>query len=101
RHTRCLSDWSSDVCSSDLFFGVAKHKTLTRRFVGKGNRDFGVAAYCIADRRGIVDAVAVGRDLCYGQTDIRQKGTVRPDEPRTQIGRASCREREESRVEAG
>src|ERR1035438_10560111 len=20
RHTRCLSDWSSDVCSSDLFF---------------------------------------------------------------------------------
>src|SRR5438045_9405121 len=23
RHTRCLSDWSSDVCSSDLWFGVA------------------------------------------------------------------------------
>src|SRR5262245_63506265 len=22
RHTRCLSDWSSDVCSSDLFFLV-------------------------------------------------------------------------------
>src|SRR5205814_874263 len=22
RHTRCLSDWSSDVCSSDLVFGV-------------------------------------------------------------------------------
>src|SRR5205814_8037916 len=21
RHTRCLSDWSSDVCSSDLFAG--------------------------------------------------------------------------------
>src|SRR5205814_7303214 len=21
RHTRCLSDWSSDVCSSDLYFG--------------------------------------------------------------------------------
>src|SRR5205814_6846093 len=21
RHTRCLSDWSSDVCSSDLLFG--------------------------------------------------------------------------------
>src|SRR5205814_7895280 len=21
RHTRCLSDWSSDVCSSDLFHG--------------------------------------------------------------------------------
>src|SRR5205814_6925170 len=24
RHTRCLSDWSSDVCSSDLLF-VALH----------------------------------------------------------------------------
>src|SRR5205814_3902366 len=23
RHTRCLSDWSSDVCSSDLLEGVA------------------------------------------------------------------------------
>src|SRR5438045_6330234 len=23
RHTRCLSDWSSDVCSSDLPFGKA------------------------------------------------------------------------------
>mgnify|MGYP007116846178 CR=1 FL=1 len=22
RHTRCLSDWSSDVCSSDLGFSV-------------------------------------------------------------------------------
>src|SRR5205814_7967329 len=22
RHTRCLSDWSSDVCSSDLFLGA-------------------------------------------------------------------------------
>src|SRR5262245_63694034 len=24
RHTRCLSDWSSDVCSSDLLGPVAK-----------------------------------------------------------------------------
>src|SRR5205814_5960420 len=23
RHTRCLSDWSSDVCSSDLWFVTA------------------------------------------------------------------------------
>src|SRR5258705_10870531 len=22
RHTRCLSDWSSDVCSSDLLYGM-------------------------------------------------------------------------------
>src|SRR5258705_3388919 len=24
RHTRCLSDWSSDVCSSDLVLGQAE-----------------------------------------------------------------------------
>src|SRR5262245_63610111 len=24
RHTRCLSDWSSDVCSSDLLYGVGQ-----------------------------------------------------------------------------
>src|SRR5205814_4902534 len=24
RHTRCLSDWSSDVCSSDLDIGVVQ-----------------------------------------------------------------------------
>src|SRR5436853_921374 len=30
RHTRCLSDWNSDVCSSDLFFSI----TITSFFVG-------------------------------------------------------------------
>src|SRR5438045_6987562 len=27
RHTRCLSDWSSDVCSSDLGFAALSHPT--------------------------------------------------------------------------
>src|SRR2546429_5261411 len=26
RHTRCSRDWSSDVCSSDLFFGAHKYR---------------------------------------------------------------------------
>src|SRR5262245_63465617 len=29
RHTRCLSDWSSDVCSSDLYFRH-RGKTVAR-----------------------------------------------------------------------
>src|SRR5438045_5941168 len=29
RHTRCLSDWSSDVCSSDL--GAVGEQVLSRR----------------------------------------------------------------------
>src|SRR5947199_9054600 len=28
RHTRCLSDWSSDVCSSDLLYAVADGVTM-------------------------------------------------------------------------
>src|SRR5205814_1534287 len=31
RHTRCLSDWSSDVCSSDLYAGSNKVMKSTNR----------------------------------------------------------------------
>src|SRR5437899_12032541 len=31
RHTRCLSDWSSDVCSSDLTILVVEHDEETIR----------------------------------------------------------------------
>src|SRR5437899_12579526 len=35
RHTRCLSDWSSDVCSSDLFaIADAMTDPHTRRLLG-------------------------------------------------------------------
>src|SRR5262245_63701995 len=40
RHTRCLSDWSSDVCSSDL---------LARRFGGE-NRERGGNWIAVAER---------------------------------------------------
>src|SRR5258706_5728483 len=39
RHTRLVSDWSSDVCSSDL--------AMVRRWIGRYNRD-GLAG--LADR---------------------------------------------------
>src|ERR1035441_11007706 len=35
RHTRCLSDWSSDVCSSDL----PGHQKWNDRWVARGTRD--------------------------------------------------------------
>src|SRR5437899_962006 len=31
RHTRCLSDWSSDVCSSDLLHAAAVTRTIGHR----------------------------------------------------------------------
>src|SRR5882724_13542120 len=36
RHTRCLSDWSSDVCSSDLLAAWPQGDPLSRRYVGRG-----------------------------------------------------------------
>src|SRR5205814_5132304 len=36
RHTRCLSDWSSDVCSSDLPFARANARTR-QEVVGVGS----------------------------------------------------------------
>src|SRR5262245_64148021 len=39
RHTRCLSDWSSDVCSSDLpDRGLAQTVTPRRIGVGRARR---------------------------------------------------------------
>src|ERR1039458_10477764 len=39
RHTRCLSDWSSDVCSSDLKEGIAEvwRMVLDHRELLEGN----------------------------------------------------------------
>src|SRR5437899_11281804 len=57
RHTRCLSDWSSDVCSSDL------HLKKVSRQGDKG----GAAAYAIENRI---------TEICarFGQTEaMREK----------------------------
>src|SRR5258705_10724400 len=32
RHTRCLSDWSSDVCSSDLVIGNSRIETRDQNY---------------------------------------------------------------------
>src|SRR5205814_2581666 len=34
RHTRCLSDWSSDVCSSDLVERLAERQAVERASIG-------------------------------------------------------------------
>src|SRR5262245_63653486 len=33
RHTRCLSDWSSDVCSSDLMSFVQRRSDDTKKYI--------------------------------------------------------------------
>src|SRR5205814_3889297 len=47
RHTRCLSDWSSDVCSSDL---EGEPRCQRQADVGQGTDAGGVQAEALEDR---------------------------------------------------
>src|SRR3546814_18538813 len=95
-----ISDWSSDVCSSDLCF---KRLSCTQ-----ADRPFRCLRYVLATAvhraaDAVLDEAAIGiagmeiADSCrYLHAFPRQGGpcefmTIRPDI--TQIGRASCRER--------
>src|SRR5438045_176640 len=57
RHTRCLSDWSSDVCSSDLPEDRLDRAVFSRGWVGLG---VGLALLCLAlgVRAALVAALA-------------------------------------------
>src|SRR5205814_5139318 len=88
RHTRCLSDWSSDVCSSDLAYQLrARVRELVRDLPeGHDVRGYAEKQMELLDRLGHASSKAeegprVARD--------------RPgwDEIPREIGRASCRGR--------
>src|SRR5438045_5715213 len=100
RHTRCLSDWSSDVCSSDL--GSPGSALLRRSF----RKTFppavrGEGAY-LWDARGkqyldLAGSAAVNF-IGHGVSEIVSAMTEQARS--VEIGRESCREREErSRVD--
>src|SRR5947199_2550148 len=90
RHTRCLSDWSSDVCSSDL--------AATAR-IGPG----------LGDAQGTLDAVkeivrSVSLPLVVDADAIRAVAAdpkCLAGKRAVKIGRASCRERGEISVGGG
>src|SRR5262245_64786900 len=76
RHTRCLSDWSSDVCSSDLVAVVAG-RSLRRSAPQDGGFD-------------------LGRGQCRDSHPAARLAAARAawgSQLEAQIGRASCRER--------
>src|SRR5262245_65796222 len=84
RHTRCLSDWSSDVCSSDLRGGVAQ-KLFARLDSPATARQ----------RQQQVELDGREGDLAAGEFGHARGGIHQ------EIGRASCRERGENEVGAG
>src|SRR5260370_18433770 len=78
RHTRFKCDWSSDVCSSDLF----PDSKCGNQF-GDDDRPGGGG---VVDRRKQRPRPS---SLCNQSSNVSQQGRPRLDE----IGRASCRER--------
>src|SRR5947199_3170104 len=75
RHTRCLSDWSSDVCSSDLWHTVQRgHAIANGLYVAAVNR---------VGHEGPKDS---GLEFWGGSFVCDPFGVV------LKIGRASCRE---------
>src|SRR5207248_4495998 len=74
RHTRSYGDWSSDVCSSDLYDVSVNDPALTDWSLPTLGRFAG------ADNVRTIDKVCGAEDFSFYQKEV-------------QIGRASCRER--------
>src|SRR5262245_66351162 len=76
RHTSCLSDWSSDVCSSDL---LAAKGTVSVPFTSTVAPDY-------------LDTRFAGDILVRGEYDFALDGASRVGTTKTtESGRASCR----------
>src|SRR5258706_12011591 len=78
RHTRLVSDWSSDVCSSDLM-------TVARTFT------LGGRTQAMAISADLQELYVADETLSALRIVNLPSGTT--DTPVAQIGRASCRER--------
>src|SRR5690606_39734145 len=88
RHTRFSRDWSSDVCSSDLGAPLRHFPSLAALLTAVAADGF---------RRLVAE---IDGHLARAEAAAAAEG--RRLDPRTrQIGRASCRERGESKGDAG
>src|SRR5262245_64769399 len=86
RHTRCLSEWSSDVCSSDLGQrrGDALLAEREEQEHGREHR---------RDQNAAGETLHDTADDQRGEAVARGAGRRRRGEQDEEIGRASCRER--------
>src|SRR5438045_9436297 len=84
RHTRCLSDWSSDVCSSDLPMKIIM-----------------TSVYDDGKKIHLGPGDSFEFDDAEGQRIIEVGGGRAPTDAEVEIGRASCREGVARREGAG
>src|SRR5262249_58697713 len=93
RHTRLVSDWSSDVCSSDL--GVLA-------VVGCAALALGACSSANVEKVYSTDFwVQPGKYDFIKCPDLAKRSIADSAREKEQIGRASCRERGEVRVGGG
>src|SRR5205814_2607567 len=90
RHTRCLSDWSSDVCSSDLSFND-RHETDVRDFGGFN-------AFQSAVNHAVDATTTIFKHNYFTGPWVNEANLTYEHFKQEQIGRASCRERAEITV---
>src|SRR5262249_57018861 len=81
RHTRLVSDWSSDVCSSDLFFGEISTKAAGGAATSVTSHDNRAADLPLAKK---IPALIRSSRVYLVRYYLS---------PLPEIGRASCRER--------
>src|SRR5205814_6155469 len=94
RHTRCLSDWSSDVCSSDLGDGSGAAILQSRP------KAHGLLTACMGADGNKADLLSMpgGGCRCPATADsVSARLHFLRMEGKEKIGRASCRERVERR----
>src|SRR5262249_56957458 len=98
RHTRLVSDWSSDVCSSDLPAWAAAGLALFPEIEvpSKGFGDF-VAHHA---RPTFITPRELERAIARGEDWVLIDSRPRQEYQAGKIGRASCRERVEGAVVA-
>src|SRR5205814_6235458 len=98
RHTRCLSDWSSDVCSSDL---------AIVDIGGESTRPGSAGVSLDEELRRVVPVLERLQGDVPVSIDTAKAGVARralelgAELVNDEIGRASCRERAYSSVEGG
>src|SRR5699024_11550791 len=97
RHTSSKRDWSSDVCSSDLFDDVWTKEVFANYFASQMTRpEFPGVNHLLNDLRNFY-IPAYAEDRTAGSTSIKQPLENLKDE----IGRASCRERGQHNIYDG
>src|SRR5262249_58515451 len=93
RHTRLVSDWSSDVCSSDLQAGI------TTLIQSQGHRFWGSRTCTDSELFRFESSVRTAQVLADTMAEAHFWAVDKPMHPK--IGRASCRERVWSAEVAG